>query len=241
MIVEICVDSFESALTAIKAGADQVELVSMTSVGGVTPSYGLTEAVLNKGIKTMAMVRPRAAGFCYSEFDKEVMINDVKNFRKMGAHGVVFGALNSDGTIDYEFTKKLVDEAGDMEVVFHRAFEVVKDKLEASKKLKAIGVDRILTKGGNSLTEGKDIVRQLLNIDGAEIISGGVRYNTLDLIKELGLRYVHISSNKEIRDPSTSGTGIYYGQKNDPSDEIYTVADYDYLKDIISKIKGESN
>ena len=36
MIIEVCVDSLESAITAIKAGADQVELVSLTEVGGKT-------------------------------------------------------------------------------------------------------------------------------------------------------------------------------------------------------------
>lgn len=239
MIIEVCVDSLESAITAIDAGADQVELVSMTSVGGVTPSYGLTEAVLKRGIKTMAMVRPRAAGFCYSKYDREVMINNVKNFKKMGTHGVVIGALNFDGSIDYDFTSELVKAAGNMEVIFHRAFEVVKDKIKSAEMLKGIGITRILTKGGNSLTDGKEIISELLKSNAPEIISGGVRYNTIDLIKELGLRYVHISSNKEIKDPSTSGTGIYFGQKNDPTDEIYTVADYEYLKDIISKLRGE--
>ncbi len=239
MKIEVCVDSLESALIAIEAGADQVELVSLTSVGGVTPSYGLTEAVLKKGIKTMAMVRPRAAGFCYSKYDREVMLNDVKNFREMGTNGVVFGALNFDGSIDYDFTNELVKAAGNMEVVFHRAFEVVKDKIKSAKMLKDIGVDRILTKGGNSLIDGEAIIAELLNSDAPEIISGGVRFNTIDIIKRLGLKYVHISSNKEIKDPSTSGSGIYFGQKNDPSDEIYTVADLEYLTEIISKLRGE--
>lgn len=239
MKIEVCVDSLESALIAIEAGANQVELVSLTSVGGVTPSYGLTEAVLKRGIKTMAMVRPRAAGFCYSKYDREVMLNDVKNFREMGTNGVVFGALNFDGSIDYDFTNELVKAAGNMEVVFHRAFEVVKDKIKSAKMLKDIGVDRILTKGGNSLIDGEAIIAELLNSDAPEIISGGVRFNTIDIIKRLGLKYVHISSNKEIKDPSTSGSGIYFGQKNDPSDEIYTVADLEYLTEIISKLRGE--
>lgn len=33
MIIEVCVDSLESAVTVIKAGADQVELVCLTEVG----------------------------------------------------------------------------------------------------------------------------------------------------------------------------------------------------------------
>ena len=240
MIIEVCVDSLESAVTAIKAGADQVELVSLTEVGGITPSIGLLEAVLERGITTMAMVRPRAAGFCYSDFDKEVMLRDVEAFRRAGAQGVVFGALNADGTVDFEFSKRFCEKAGDMDVVFHRAFEVVKDKMSAARELSEIGVRRILTKGGNSLVDGQDIIRKLLTLEKPEIISGGVRENTIELIKDLGLKFVHVSSGREVVDTSTAGTGIYFGKNGDKSDEVYTVADSVYLERIVKNLRASS-
>ncbi|MGB5319710.1 copper homeostasis protein CutC, partial [Eudoraea sp.] len=40
MIVEVCANSFESAINAEKAGADRIELCMELGVGGVTPSYG---------------------------------------------------------------------------------------------------------------------------------------------------------------------------------------------------------
>lgn len=240
MIVEVCVDSLESAIIAKKAGADQVELVSESSIGGLTPSLGMTELVLKNVIKTMVMVRPRAAGFNYSDYDKEVMLADVKLFKEIGAQGVVFGSLNADSTIDYEFTKRIVEAAGDMEIVFHRAFEVVKDKVSAAKKLKKCGVTRILTKGGNSLIDGADIIREILKEnDRPEIISGGIRPNTVELAKDLGLKYVHVSSSRNFTDTSTSGTGIYFGRENSPNDEIYTIADLEYLTNIINMIKSK--
>lgn len=238
MIIEVCVDSLFSAVVAKKCGADQVELISMSEVGGITPSVGLVESVLERNIKVMAMVRPRSAGFCYSEFDKEVMLRDVEVFRKIGAQGIVFGALNKDGSIDYEFTKEIVNKSKGLEVVFHRAFEVVKDKVESAKILYDLGVDRILTKGGNSLIEGKDIIEKLVSLKKPEIISGGVRFETLELIKELGLDFVHVSSSKEVIDPSTSNSGIFYGRNANKSDEIYYVADEDYLKKIIHKLRN---
>lgn len=238
MIIEVCVDSLYSAVTAKKCGADQVELISMSEVGGITPSLGLVKSVLERDIKVMAMIRPRAAGFNYSDLDKEVMLKDVDEFKKAGVQGIVFGALKEDGTIDYDFTKEIVKRANGMEIVFHRAFEVLKDKVSAAKKLNELGVDRILTKGGNSLVDGQDIIKELVKLQKPQIISGGVRFETLDLIKELGLEFVHVSSSKELVDKSTSGTGIYYGRNADKSDEIYTVADEEYLKTIINKLRN---
>ena len=40
--------------------------------------------------------------------------NAVKDFRKMGAEGVVVGILKPDGTLNMEQMKELMDAAGDM-------------------------------------------------------------------------------------------------------------------------------
>lgn len=44
-MLEVAVDSLESAVNAIKGGADELELCSYLSDGGLTPTAGLVKRV----------------------------------------------------------------------------------------------------------------------------------------------------------------------------------------------------
>ena len=68
MIVEICANSYQSAINAEKAGAHRIELCSELSIGGITPSFGLIEKVVNDlSIPVFVLIRPRSGNFVYSE------------------------------------------------------------------------------------------------------------------------------------------------------------------------------
>ena len=54
----------------------------------------------------MVMIRPRVDDFLYSPSELAVMLADISAFKKAGADGVVFGCLNSDGSVDLESTER---------------------------------------------------------------------------------------------------------------------------------------
>ena len=79
MFVEVCANSAESAINAEKAGADRVELCSELAVGGITPSYGLLNAIKERiTIPVHVLIRPRSGDFTYSDVEFEVMLRDIE-------------------------------------------------------------------------------------------------------------------------------------------------------------------
>lgn len=92
-IAEICCGSYEDALAAYRGGARRIELNSALYLGGLTPSLGtLRLTKQNTKLKVIAMVRPRGAGFCYSDADFTVMKADAELLLENGADGNLSGS-----------------------------------------------------------------------------------------------------------------------------------------------------
>ena len=189
-VKEVCVESFRETLAAIASGATRIELCEHLACGGTTPSYGTIRQVTEKlDIPVMVMIRPRGGDFCYSEDEYEIMCHDIEICRQLKATGVVFGLLNPDQTIDIERTANLVRLARPMEVTFHKAIDESKDILYAVKQLKNIGVDRILTSGGEpTAVDGSELLLKMIEIAGDQlkiIVAGKVTWENFDEIREL--------------------------------------------------------
>ena len=147
-IIEICAGSYEDCFSAALGGADRVELNAALSVGGLTPGAAVLEKVKqNTELDVICMVRPRAAGFCYSEKEKELMFEEAELLLWYGADGIAFGFLKEDGSVDAESTEKMVEliHRKGKEAVFHRAFDVCRDADASMGLLIALGADRVLT------------------------------------------------------------------------------------------------
>lgn len=185
-VLECCADSVQSAVNAEKGGANRIELCSALVIGGLSPSVCLFDEVMkNCSIKVNVLLRPRFGDFCYDDYETEIIKNEIRMFRERGANGVVIGVLKSDGTLDMEKMKILMEEAKGIDVTLHRAFDVAKDPFETLEQAKSLGINTILTSGQkNSAMEGAELLRDLVSKRGAVdiLVGSGV---SAEVIKEL--------------------------------------------------------
>ncbi len=176
-ILECCVDSVESALNAEKGGASRLELCAGLPVGGTTPSLSLFHRIRKESdIRIHVLIRPRFGDFCYSEYEMDVMKEEIRIFREAKAQAVVIGVLDADGNLDIPSMEKLIQEAGEMDVTLHRAFDVCQDPYKTMEEAVKLGINTILTSGQRqSAWEGRDVIRRLIcQSEGRiDIMAGG--------------------------------------------------------------------
>ncbi len=242
ILTEVCCGSLDDALLAEEAGADRIELNSCLQQGGLTPSLGtLLEVKKRLKIPVMAMVRPREAGFDYTDGEIAVMERDASLFAENGVDGIVFGSLNADGTINRRQSERMMKLIGDRQSVFHRAFDVVPDPFGALDQLIGLGVTRVLTSGQQaSVYDGVPLIRELIRyagekieiLPGAGIYSGNVR----EILEKTGANQIHFASVTVRRDTSTScNPRIFFGGAYYPPEDRHGIADLDSMKKIIEK------
>jgi copper homeostasis protein len=198
--------------TAIAAGADRLELCSALELGGLTPSDGLVEAALAASpIPIVVMVRPRAGGFCYDRHEFAVMLRDAGRFLEMGACGIVFGILDQKRRIDAARSRELINLAGSVESVFHRAVDCAEDQKQAIDALIELECTRVLTSGGKPTAyQGVDEIRGLVeHAKGRiEILPGGGinAANVAEIVRLTGSTQVHVGASSVHDDGSILGT-----------------------------------
>jgi copper homeostasis protein len=207
ILLEICVDSVDSALAAQQGGAHRIELCGSLIEGGVTPSAGLMSIVRKKvSIDLYVMIRPRSGDFCYSDEEYEVMRRDVMVAKEMGANGIVFGILNPDGNVDVHRCRDLVEIARPLKVTFHRAFDMSRNLNQSLEEIIHAGVDRVLTSGAEKNAE--EGLPKLIQLNRAArkrlavMVGGGItERNVRRIIQETGVCEIHASVRAPFSSP----------------------------------------
>ena len=201
MILEVCVDSVESAVNAEAGGADRLELCGDLVVGGVTPSLALYERIREKvKIPIHVLLRPRFGDFLYSEEELEVLIRQANLFAKAGADNLVIGCLTPEGRLDIEAMKRIMDAADGTPINLHRAFDMCRDLLEALEDAKKLGIISILTSGGMaSAKEGANVLEELKKNAGEIDIMAGAGMNAKNIkfmLDTTSISSFHMSGKK---------------------------------------------
>jgi copper homeostasis protein len=205
LLLEITVETLETAVAAEHGGADRIELCSELAVGGLTPDFGLLRQVRESiGIPVFVMIRPRAGNFVYSEAEFERMSEAISAAKSAGASGIVLGLLTMGGRVDVERTVELARMAMPTPVTFHRAFDECADLPEALEDVVQTGATRILTSGGKkSAMEGAAQLAALVKAAGERLTiipgAGITSQNIVELARVTAAREFHAGLSSVLR------------------------------------------
>lgn len=205
-LLEICVDSVESAKSAAQGGADRLELCANLIIGGTSPDPAMIRLVQREvQIPVRVLLRPRFGDFCFTDYEKEMQLMQIERCRKLGVDGVVIGALLPDGRLDEEFLRRCADAAGEMGLTLHRAFDVCADAERALETAVSIGFDTILTSGqAAKAIEGQACLERLCKQAKGRVTimaGSGVNPDNMPQLAKAGICTFHFSAKKRAESP----------------------------------------
>ncbi len=220
----MCSCSVDAVMEAAAGGASRVELCSLLSCGGITPSAGLirqARAVCGQsGLQLHVLIRPREGDFVYSESELQTMLGDVRFCAEAGVDGVVMGALTNNGELDIDACRRLVEAAGTMHKTFHRAFDVCANPSETLEQIISLGFDRLLTSGQKAdALSGASLIASLVQQSAGRIVimpGAGINPANIAEIQRLsGAAEFHSSARAPIRHTANEKGSEAFGTLSD--------------------------
>jgi copper homeostasis protein len=245
MRVEICVDSVAGAFAAERGGADRVELCDNLLEGGTTPSAGCIK-VARRGLKIglHVIIRPRGGDFLYAEEEFEIMREDIRMAKSLGADGVVIGCLTAEGAIDSPHITELIALARPLNVTFHRAFDMCRDPQKGLEELIVLGADRVLTSGQEaSCLEGLELIAALQKQAAGRIIvmpGGGITpRNIQKIVSGSGVKEVHLSARRTVESGMTHrNSRVFMGGTLRPPEFAWKTTDENAVRDVVQVLRN---
>jgi copper homeostasis protein len=197
-IKEVCVDSLADAVAAEKNGANRIELCGRLDLDGLTPSRKLIKETFSTlKIPIRVMIRPKHPSFIYSEYEINIMIEDINFCKKIGLDGVVFGCLDENSNFDMTQINKLSKIAKPLNVIIHKAIDSTSSVINSLILISDNkNINGVLTSGGHRFAvNAVDILKKMLDLvpNSFEVISaGGITYENFDrLHSQIEGKYYH--------------------------------------------------
>lgn len=206
ILLEICVDEPAGIKAAVEGGANRIELCAALALGGLTPSAGLIELAAQAPVPAMAMIRPRAGNFVWTDAERVALQTEIAAMRAAGLAGVVIGASLPDGRLDGETLAGLVAAAEGMDITLHRAIDLTPDPVEAMRMVANLGIRRVLSSGGaHTAMQGLDRLATLAAAaPGVSVMPGGgvSAENAAHFAARLPLCEIHASCSASAPTPT---------------------------------------
>lgn len=200
ILLEIACFSAEAIDIATAAGAHRLEYSSHYELGGISPN--LDEMKFVRGATPLplsVMARPRAGDFIYSKSEKKQLLKQAEKYAENGADTIVFGCLNTDGTLDDELIQAVCKAVHPLPCGFSKAFDQSKDLFISLEQLKDCDVQFVVTSGGpGSVYNNLKTIKKLLAERENEIellIAGGIRSdNVHEILSTTKVKEIHSSA-----------------------------------------------
>ena len=200
-LLEVCVDSYASAMAAIRGGADRLELCSALAVGGLSPSPALLRQIKAvSDIPVRCLMRTRGGDFLYTPEEIQQMAMEMELLSRADGFGI--GWLTPEGYLDKEAMQPLIKAAEGKGLTLHRCIDVSRDLVRTYQDAKELGFDTVLTSGGaGNCLAGRETIRVVVTLDGPEVLIGaGVKASVIETFRNEveGAQAFHMSGKTEI-------------------------------------------
>ncbi|MCY1518845.1 Copper homeostasis protein CutC [compost metagenome] len=238
--LEVCANSFTSALLAQAGGAIRVELCENMAEGGTTPSFSqIKHSVEQLHIEVWPIIRPRGGDFLYTEDEFELMKTDIALCKSLQCNGVVFGILKANGDVDLKRCAELVALASPMPVTFHRAFDRSNNLSKSLEDIINLGFTRILSSGAaQSAQQGIHKLAELIKqADHRISIMPGAGINPsniLEIKEQTGATLFHSSARR------SKNSLMQYQVADMKSEDQYEQSDLTLIKEMVAKLNSTS-
>ncbi|MEY9925915.1 copper homeostasis protein [Catenulispora sp. GP43] len=197
----IAVDAVD-ARAAVAGGADRLELVSAMEYFGFDPSLETFEAIREAvDVPLRVMIRRRDGFSAGGVQGVAELVHAAEALRRAGADEFVLGWLDTDGTVDGEAVRAVLDALGGAKWTFHKAIDAASDRAAVYDSVRRMpGLDTVLTSGGfKAAGDGIEVLRAEAERERAAggprvLVGGGLTQEALAPLRAAGLDAFHVGT-----------------------------------------------